>query len=216
MSSGILAVDSGSTQAVPAAAEGDSTSREEVLSALRSELIAADKSGLRGFNESALDVDHNSAVSLELPSVAGPLDRIRRRSELARVHPSSLAPTEIIELPVLSPIADIAEPTYAQSSSVATGVVFAAEDKFTQATDIEFTPSTSTSVAPSVYITEALINDARTVTPKDKASRRLRGRIQFAAMCYSFFLEGWNDGTTGPLLPTIQRHYGVSVIPVLK
>ena len=53
-----------------------------------------------------------------------------------------------------------------------------------------------------------------------------REHIQFAALCFCFFLAGYNDGrslfdfgfpprlifgtgTTGPLLPTIQRHYHV-------
>ena len=43
------------------------------------------------------------------------------------------------------------------------------------------------------------------VTP---ASRRL-ARIQFATLCWTLFLAGWNDGTTGPLLPRIQRVYHV-------
>ncbi|KAF7795676.1 hypothetical protein EIP86_006841 [Pleurotus ostreatoroseus] len=33
--------------------------------------------------------------------------------------------------------------------------------------------------------------------------------LQYAACCSSLFLAGWNDGSTGPLLPTIQRHYHV-------
>lgn len=43
---------------------------------------------------------------------------------------------------------------------------------------------------------------------KTKA-QRLRARIQFATLCWTFYLAGWNDGTTGPLLPRIQRVYGV-------
>ena len=34
-------------------------------------------------------------------------------------------------------------------------------------------------------------------------------RVQFAALCFTLFLEGWNDGSTGPLLPRIQRVYHV-------
>ncbi|KAI9567524.1 major facilitator superfamily domain-containing protein [Boletus coccyginus] len=44
---------------------------------------------------------------------------------------------------------------------------------------------------------------------KTKA-QRLRARIQFATLCWTFYLAGWNDGTTGPLLPRIQRVYGLS------
>lgn len=31
----------------------------------------------------------------------------------------------------------------------------------------------------------------------------------FAALVWSMFMEGWNDGTNGPLLPAMQRHYHV-------
>ncbi|KAF9816608.1 hypothetical protein IEO21_04009 [Rhodonia placenta] len=42
-----------------------------------------------------------------------------------------------------------------------------------------------------------------------RAKYRLNSRVQFAALCYSSFLQGWNDGSTGPLLPRIQRNYGI-------
>lgn len=38
---------------------------------------------------------------------------------------------------------------------------------------------------------------------------RTKARIQFASVCFSLFLAGWNDGTTGPLLPRIQKVYHV-------
>ena len=44
-----------------------------------------------------------------------------------------------------------------------------------------------------------------TRTKKQKA----RERIRFAAVCWCLFLAGWNDGTTGPLLPRIQEVYHV-------
>ncbi|KAJ3538632.1 hypothetical protein NM688_g6488 [Phlebia brevispora] len=34
-------------------------------------------------------------------------------------------------------------------------------------------------------------------------------RIQFATLCCALYLVGWNDGTTGPLLPRIQSNYQV-------
>ena len=33
--------------------------------------------------------------------------------------------------------------------------------------------------------------------------------IQFLALCWSAWLVGWNDGSTGPLLPRIQQNYQV-------
>ncbi|CAE7149286.1 unnamed protein product [Rhizoctonia solani] len=34
--------------------------------------------------------------------------------------------------------------------------------------------------------------------------------VAIMACCWCLFLAGWNDATTGPLLPTIQAHYGVN------
>ncbi|KAF8843925.1 MFS general substrate transporter [Paxillus ammoniavirescens] len=41
-------------------------------------------------------------------------------------------------------------------------------------------------------------------------AQRLRGHIQFATLCWTMYLAGWNDGTTGPLLPRIQKVYNVN------
>ena len=47
----------------------------------------------------------------------------------------------------------------------------------------------------------------------DRSASRLaafrREKAVFATMCGSLFLAGWNDGTTGPLLPRIQEVYHV-------
>ena len=49
---------------------------------------------------------------------------------------------------------------------------------------------------------------ATAVSASTPAMRR-KARIQFVALCWTMFLAGWNDGTTGPLLPRIQRVYHV-------
>ncbi|KAF9555666.1 MFS general substrate transporter [Agrocybe pediades] len=36
------------------------------------------------------------------------------------------------------------------------------------------------------------------------------GRIHFAAVCFSLFLSGWNDGSVGPLIPRIQDVYQIN------
>ncbi|KAK0480368.1 MFS general substrate transporter [Armillaria novae-zelandiae] len=38
--------------------------------------------------------------------------------------------------------------------------------------------------------------------------------LQFAAICWCFFLEGWNDGTTGPLIPVMQESYHINFVVV--
>ena len=35
-------------------------------------------------------------------------------------------------------------------------------------------------------------------------------RAQFLALCWTLFVVGWTDGSTGPLLPKIQNFYDVS------
>ena len=56
---------------------------------------------------------------------------------------------------------------------------------------------------------------ATEATLGDRSTSRLatlqRERAVFAAMCGALFLAGWNDGTTGPLLPRIQEVYHVWV-----
>ncbi|KAJ3563562.1 hypothetical protein NP233_g8859 [Leucocoprinus birnbaumii] len=60
-------------------------------------------------------------------------------------------------------------------------------------------------------------------TPNDeKADTRTKKqrnteRIHFAALCWCLFLAGWNDGTTGPLLPRIQEvyHVGFTIVSLI-
>lgn len=44
--------------------------------------------------------------------------------------------------------------------------------------------------------------------PRTKKQKRA-GNIQYLALLFSLFMLGWNDGSTGPLLPRIQAVYGV-------
>ncbi|KAG2008461.1 MFS transporter [Coprinopsis cinerea AmutBmut pab1-1] len=47
-----------------------------------------------------------------------------------------------------------------------------------------------------------------------QARYRKNGMIQFAALCWLVLLMGWNDGTTGPLLPRMQHEYGLGYLTV--
>ncbi|KAK0489430.1 MFS general substrate transporter [Armillaria novae-zelandiae] len=49
--------------------------------------------------------------------------------------------------------------------------------------------------------------------PQSKSYRR-QANLQFAAVCWSFFLGGWNDATTGPLIPVIQETYHINFTTV--
>ncbi|KAI0261661.1 MFS general substrate transporter [Gloeopeniophorella convolvens] len=74
------------------------------------------------------------------------------------------------------------------------------------------TPTTAASTADSII-------PASSVAPPTSptARQRLYRRLHFAALCWCLFLEGWNDGSTGPLLPTIQKHYhlGFAVVSLI-
>ena len=43
------------------------------------------------------------------------------------------------------------------------------------------------------------------------AAPRWLPHIQFFSLCWAFFMAGWNDGTTGTLLPRIQSNYQVAL-----
>lgn len=45
---------------------------------------------------------------------------------------------------------------------------------------------------------------------KTPAMRR-KAQVQFATLCWSIFVVGWNDGTLGPLLPRLQEFYRVRI-----
>lgn len=53
--------------------------------------------------------------------------------------------------------------------------------------------------------------EATQLEPLPQTSKQLlTERVQFATLCWSIIVTGWNDGSTGPLIPRIQSVYGVS------
>ncbi|CAE6427127.1 unnamed protein product [Rhizoctonia solani] len=49
-------------------------------------------------------------------------------------------------------------------------------------------------------------------THADDVAAHRREMIAMAAVCWTQFMAGWNDGTLGPLIPTIQEHFHASII----
>ncbi|PBK59802.1 MFS general substrate transporter [Armillaria solidipes] len=72
-------------------------------------------------------------------------------------------------------------------------------------TPVRDPPDAEKQVLPGDVNLDAKLNLPQEDTPKD-----YRVHVQFAALCWSMFLAGWNDGTTGPLLPRIQEVYNVN------
>lgn len=46
--------------------------------------------------------------------------------------------------------------------------------------------------------------------PALAAAHKRKSLVHFAALCGCLFVNGWNDATTGPMLPRVQEKYGVS------
>lgn len=57
---------------------------------------------------------------------------------------------------------------------------------------------------------EPQVGDQRT------QQQMLVGKMQYGAICFSFFLLGWNDGSTGPLLPRLQEVYEVCCSVIIQ
>ncbi|KII87582.1 hypothetical protein PLICRDRAFT_112364 [Plicaturopsis crispa FD-325 SS-3] len=66
-------------------------------------------------------------------------------------------------------------------------------------------------VGPSAGVDESL----NTVAEQKRRARK--AHVQFAALCWSMFMAGWNDGSAGPLLPRIQKvyHVGFAVVSLI-
>lgn len=189
-------------------------------------------------HESALDTDDNpgeldsaSVSSMEVASLRLPTDKMRRRTSetVARArphihtensadyyHPQGTA----IELaPIPSNSATTATP---QNAVRHTAVTF--EDRpdaipmgriganeYDTEIGPSIPPSAAVSVRGSLRGEDDAQSDAPSLTPEQKRAFRRKRFLNFFAICYSFFLEGWNDGSTGPLLPAIQKHYNVRI-----
>ncbi|CCL99206.1 uncharacterized protein FIBRA_01221 [Fibroporia radiculosa] len=178
----------------------DAERRAEILRTLQDER-SLDKSSLYHL-DSAVDLDTAaSASSFDLPSVLKGNERMRRRSELSRVKAPAV---ETIELAPLPPIEERAH----EQASVGHATGISGEPSLGKVAggDPELAPPLS--YVPST-ITEDTSSAVGVISHAQRAKYRLNSRIQFAALCYCFFLEGWNDGSTGPLLPRIQRNYGI-------
>ncbi|KAI0642731.1 MFS general substrate transporter [Trametes meyenii] len=79
------------------------------------------------------------------------------------------------------------------------------------------TPTVEESKTPSDGCSETLhfsaLEKGQPVGPNGEIvqtpAMRRKSRLQFAALCCSMFVAGWNDGTLGPLLPRLQEVYNI-------
>ncbi|KAH8110061.1 MFS general substrate transporter [Phellopilus nigrolimitatus] len=63
---------------------------------------------------------------------------------------------------------------------------------------------------PRSTVTSApLFPNPPSISAIDKKAARRKEHIAFGALLWAIFMEGWNDGTNGPLLPAMQHHYNI-------
>jgi hypothetical protein len=112
-------------------------------------------------------------------------------------------PTESFDLPALSPHIMTSERVRRRSEApaLAPGSILR---------DIEESAGGDQAPVPSAAPVYSF--DVRDASAGRAAMRR-RGRAHFAVLCWVLFLNGWNDGSAGPLIPTIQRVYHVRPSP---
>ncbi|KAI0822943.1 MFS general substrate transporter [Trametes gibbosa] len=183
--------------------------------------LAGDKNLMRVLNESALDAaEIASASSLDLPATLTS-ERMRRRSDISRIRPSfAVEPAgEAIELPVINERGKGASTAVeVQAVDPINGGITFREDTFgnvivpgiAKGGDPEIAPSFPSSLAPSVFAADDASSTAPAISAAQKAVYRRKSLVHFLALCCCVFCMGWNDGTTGPMLPRIQANYHVN------
>ncbi|KAI0316667.1 major facilitator superfamily domain-containing protein [Amylostereum chailletii] len=67
---------------------------------------------------------------------------------------------------------------------------------------------------PAAEDTEAVDSSNTSGMATRTKAQRIKMHLHITALCWTMFLVGWTDGTTGPLLPRIQDVYGVNFIIV--
>ncbi|KAG5635092.1 hypothetical protein H0H81_012464 [Sphagnurus paluster] len=135
---------------------------------------------------------------------------------LTHLQPNSL-PALVVEDDPLDAVEFHAAPTYLSDrtrrlsrTSHAHSVAASREEVSKSVKDDHETTTSSTILPISGTLDAAPIQGA-----KDKQARSARtlGVIHFVVLCCCIFGSGWNDGSTGPLLPVLQRDYNIVGIP---
>ncbi|THH17555.1 hypothetical protein EW146_g3290 [Bondarzewia mesenterica] len=185
--------------------EANKVDIDEMLSMEPGERVLTPNIAPHAIPEDAVDDSALDTSAYYFPSfLSAPSTRVRRRSELAFARPtkpvsdSDHADKRSYELPALSPHA------LERSRYIPDDVLEGTEPG---KVDSDMAASSGTTPAVSVlYADNARLNEP---SASQRAKQRRLGRVHFAALCWCFFLEGWNDGSTGPLLPALQKHYRV-------
>lgn len=77
-------------------------------------------------------------------------------------------------------------------------------------TGLELSTLRTSSLPATATITATVSAESKSLDHHtDDGKNWKRERNYIIACCWCLFLAGWNDGSTGPLLPAIQEHYHV-------
>lgn len=61
----------------------------------------------------------------------------------------------------------------------------------------------------AVGLSEGETRTLTNISDRVHVNQKRNSLIQFLSLCYCLGMVGWNDGTAGPLLPTLQEYYKV-------
>ncbi|KAI0741084.1 hypothetical protein C8Q76DRAFT_791441 [Earliella scabrosa] len=65
-------------------------------------------------------------------------------------------------------------------------------------------------IAPASQVEQLEVEDGSTASaPAPSRAMRMRAHLMYGSLLWTMFLSGWNDATTGPLIPRIQSVYDI-------
>lgn len=158
-------------------------------------------------------LDNQTASPYELPTfLSAPSARNRRRSEIAfsrpppkftiydpSSHETSLTESQAHATLRSYELSDITPP-------VTDRLGYVGEEDIEVGKNAKGDSAAATPREPSLAYEQ---DEETRPSAAQRAKFKKYSRIHMAALCWCFYLEGWNDGTTGPLLPRIQEFYNV-------
>lgn len=157
-------------------------------------------------------LDNQTASPYELPTfLSAPSTRNRRRSEIAFSRPPP-------KFTIYDPSSHETSPTESQAHATLrsyelSDITPPATDRlgYVGEEDMEVGKNGKGESAVATPREPSLAYEDEETRPSaaQRAKFKKYSRIHMAALCWCFYLEGWNDGTTGPLLPRIQEFYNV-------